>query len=368
MNAKLLRLSLGDGYGGSHTGALLLTEYSASRGVETLLVVSKGSLTERRAQEKGLRFVAIDDDASDRELFDFLKAEIERFAPALLVAHHSRERKLSLRLKRKLGDRFINVAHRHNISKTAPLVGPFLYNRYCDYHIAVHESVKRSLTDAGIREERVKVVRNGVPFPDDLDDISGDDLRHELGLGDAFVVGMSAWFHEKRKGFDLAMRAFAKLQGDVRLLLLGPDERHRDDLRRLADEAGADWSRVIAPGFVRDVWSGYKAMDVFLFPSRSEGFGRSWVEASAAAVPVVAANIPPCAENAIHDGVDGLLVEVEDVEGYVAAIERIRNDRAFAERLGAAAKKNAFENFSIERFGADFMRFLEEILSERGVA
>src|SRR5271170_4279147 len=65
--------------------------------------------------------------------------------------------------------------------------------------------------------------------------------------------------------------------------------------------------------------------DIFVLPSRSEGFSNAIVEAMAAALPVVATSVGGNAE-AVEDGVTGLLVPSEDPAALSAAITRLLSD------------------------------------------
>jgi glycosyltransferase involved in cell wall biosynthesis len=79
---------------------------------------------------------------------------------------------------------------------------------------------------------------------------------------------------------------------------------------------------------------------VLVLPSRSEGLPRVVIEAFCRGRGVVgsrAGGIPDLIEN----GENGLLVEVEDVEGLADALVRVLSDRGLAERLGAQAREDA---------------------------
>ena len=77
-----------------------------------------------------------------------------------------------------------------------------------------------------------------------------------------------------------------------------------------------------------------------------EGLSRTSVEAMAAGKPVVATRV---GENPhiIEDGVDGLLVDPKDVDGMVAALERLIRDEPLRRRLRDAARRKVAERFSV---------------------
>ena len=77
--------------------------------------------------------------------------------------------------------------------------------------------------------------------------------------------------------------------------------------------------------------------DIFVLPSRSEGFSNAIVEAMAASLPVVATNVGGNAE-AVEDGVTGLLVPAEDPAALSAAITHLLSDPSQAKAMGTAGK------------------------------
>jgi glycosyltransferase involved in cell wall biosynthesis len=87
--------------------------------------------------------------------------------------------------------------------------------------------------------------------------------------------------------------------------------------------------------------------DIFVLPSRSEGFSNAIVEAMAAALPVVATTVGGNAE-AVKDGVTGILVPPEDPAALAAAITRLLSDPSQARAMGIAGKAFAAENLTTE--------------------
>src|ERR1700733_1520853 len=87
--------------------------------------------------------------------------------------------------------------------------------------------------------------------------------------------------------------------------------------------------------------------DIFVLPSRSEGFSNAIVEAMAASLPVVATNVGGNAE-AVKDGVSGFLVPSDDPAALSAAITRLLSDPPQARAMGMAGKALAAEYFTTE--------------------
>src|SRR6185437_2247036 len=113
------------------------------------------------------------------------------------------------------------------------------------------------------------------------------------------------------------------------------------ELQALVQELGLA-ARFHFLGGVADTRDHLAAADIFVLPSRSEGFSNAIVEAMAASLPVVATDVGGNAE-AVKDGVTGLVVPPEDADALAAAISQLLTDPAKAKSMGAAGKQRVAE-------------------------
>lgn len=100
-------------------------------------------------------------------------------------------------------------------------------------------------------------------------------------------------------------------------------------------------------GSVTDLHEYLSASDIFVLPSRSEGFSNAIIEAMAAYLPVVATDVGGNAE-AVKDGVNGFIVPSENPAQLAKAILRLANDLPRAASMGSAGRLLAQENFTTE--------------------
>jgi glycosyltransferase involved in cell wall biosynthesis len=142
------------------------------------------------------------------------------------------------------------------------------------------------------------------------------------------------------KGRDLLPEIFARLAKDAELTLtlIGTGADGDEVLPAFPSEVR---SRVkVEPRLSHEeVLGAFRTHDVLLATSHFEGFGTVVVEAMAAGVTVIAADIASAHDNII-DGVSGYLVRPGDVDGFVSkvrlAVDRLRGGDGLALRLAAA--------------------------------
>ena len=161
---------------------------------------------------------------------------------------------------------------------------------------------------------------------------------------DAFLIAGAGRF-VPRKGFDLLVRAAARIPG-AWLWLVG-DGEERPALEALAREVGMG-ERTRFTGWVEEPIHHIAAGDVFGMPSRQEALGNVILEAWQADVPVVATRSEG-PDWFMVDDENGTLVDIDDLAAFVAAVSRLRHDRAFAQTLIEGGRARLQEMFSRKR-------------------
>ncbi len=151
------------------------------------------------------------------------------------------------------------------------------------------------------------------------------------------------------KGFDLLLRAFAQAAPripDGRLEVWG-EGPERASLERLARELGLSGSARFM-GITDRPFDVLRNADVFVMPSRAEGFPNALVEAMACGLPVISSDFGGAAREILRDGVDGLLVPREDPSSLAEAMVRLSEDPELRGRLSGRAVE-VVERFSHDR-------------------
>ena len=200
--------------------------------------------------------------------------------------------------------------------------------------------------DFGVRNERLRVVANGVPperFPP-VDRASVAAARAALGLDPGRITLCYLGALVAEKGVDVAVDALGALD-DAQLLVAG-DGSERSALEARAATVAP--GRAVFAGSLDDPNAALAAADVLVLPSRGgDSVPAVLIEAAFAGVPVVATPVGGIAEIVV-DGVTGALVPVGSVEGLAGAVRRVVEDPAHYRALVAAAREHCAQRFAMD--------------------
>ncbi len=125
-----------------------------------------------------------------------------------------------------------------------------------------------------------------------------------------------------RKGFDVLIKAFAKIKDATAELLIIGEGPEKEALKELCQTEGVA-SRVRFLGRIprEEIAAVYATCSAFALASRAETFGVSYIEAMAMGIPAIAT---PCGgpEHFMNDTC-GFLVDVDDVAGLTKAMDSV---------------------------------------------
>jgi phosphatidyl-myo-inositol dimannoside synthase len=157
---------------------------------------------------------------------------------------------------------------------------------------------------------------------------------------------------EPGKGVDSVIRILPEVLRavpDVFFMIIGGGDL-QVSLEELA-RAGPARDRILFVGKQKlDQLKGYYSRsDVFVMPSRQEGFGIVFAEAMAAGKPVIAGDRGGASE-VVRDGVTGFLVNPDDPIALIERLIQILQDDTLRRKLGEAGRECFEQNYTFPRF------------------
>jgi glycosyltransferase involved in cell wall biosynthesis len=229
--------------------------------------------------------------------------------------------------------------------------------------VAVSEEVKKRLLSAGVREDRVHLIRNGI----DLRPFIGPARPHQdqSGINCALKVGLAGRLSPE-KGIDLFLRAAANVLRELPLTQFvvvgdGPDRATLDALIR---ELGIEKNALLF-GRNEDMPSFYASLDLLVSSSRQEGLPMALLEGMASGLPLVATAVG-AVPNVVHNNRTGILLPAEDVKALTAAIVKLLSEPATRKTYGAAARDLIRNEYSAERMTAEYLQLYQQAAEDKG--
>jgi glycosyltransferase involved in cell wall biosynthesis len=164
---------------------------------------------------------------------------------------------------------------------------------------------------------------------------------------------------ETHKGMDVLVEACARLPQRAQPIHLDVygDGSLRADLER---RASMHRLNVTFHGHVSRVRDRLLEADLFVLPSRGENLPITILEAMAIALPVVATRVGGVAE-LVQDGVTGLLVEPDDVDGLVNALAALVDDPERRAAMGRSGVCRIAERFDASEAGTEMLDLYQQL-------
>ena len=212
--------------------------------------------------------------------------------------------------------------------------------------IVVSDFVRQELIDqfGDSIASKVRVVLNGVsndfgPRPASDPHLQQALSRHGLGH-QQFLLSVGTL--EPRKNLSTLLHAYAALPATLKaqypLVIAGPSGWHTTAFEKLLHRYRHEPIRLLGYVDQKELPLLYAAAACLIYPSFYEGFGLPVAEAMACGTPVIAADASALPQ-VLADC--GQLIAPDDEKGFTAAIERLIQDKSFAQACTARGLKRA---------------------------
>ncbi|MDF2721616.1 MAG: glycosyl transferase group 1 [Paenibacillus sp.] len=220
--------------------------------------------------------------------------------------------------------------------------------------MTVSESFKRYLSQYTRNGERILVIPNG------FDERRFRPVSHDNAVPQLISVCRLV----PAKGIDTLLHACSllKQRGLPFVLHLIGDGPIREELEQLAVELNI-YEETIFYGYMLHPEEFMPFFDIFVLPSRAEAFGSVFAEAALCCLALVGSDVGGVGEQ-IEDGVNGLLVPVDDAHALAEALEKVMADPAFRYEMARSAWLKAKSVYSLNRVIGQLQRIYVQLGGE----
>ncbi len=319
---------------------LQLHESAASQGIESHLIACKGQL--------------------DLQVPRSLRMLVQQTGADIVHAHGYKADVYLYLASRKLRMPLISTCHTwYDNDRFVRIYGAIDRRvlRSFDGVVAVSEEVKLRLLNAGVRQERVRLIRNGIDLqPFVTERLLSSESPESLTIG---LVGRLS----SEKGIDLFLQAASRVLAEApatNFIVVG-DGPDRASLEALLRELHIE-HRVSLLGRREDMPAVYASMDIMVSASRQEGLPVALLEGMASGLPLVGTAVG-AVPTIVRDGSTGLLVPPENVGALSSAILTLIHDPLRRSQFGAAGRRLIANDFSADQMTSEYLQLYEQVLA-----
>ena len=194
------------------------------------------------------------------------------------------------------------------------------------------------------------LVPNGVDlkiFSEKIGENVKSELKNRLGKkeGDVFLVTSGRL--TKKNAIDDIISSLVYLPHYVTLIVIGKGEEGHNLQKQARDLKVSD--RVKFVGFITyaDIPKYLAVCDIFVRPSRSEGFGNSFIEAMAVGLPVIATPVGGIPDF-IQDRETGIFASPDNPQSIKGAVLGLLSDSSLRQTMAQKAQNRVLERYSWE--------------------
>lgn len=230
-----------------------------------------------------------------------------------------------------------------------------------DYYIAISKQIESDLQAVGINQEQIVKIPNGVNTKTytkrNVNDSS--NVRKRFGLDNNTIILLYAGALNRRKGtYDLleaTRRLSKKSLRDFTLVLCGPD--HENIIETIVNN-NTEYSFVKYLGKVDNMSEIYKASDVFVLPSYSEGLPNVLLEATVSGVASIGSQIGGVTDILKSTS---LLFHPGDIEKMETLLDRLISDDKYRQYISDTCYTESSKEFSLESVARSYIKFYQSI-------
>lgn len=288
----------------------------------------------------------------------FLKRRISK-APHIVTIHHL--------VKDSITSNKSGVVSRiKNISGENSFFIPFVEKKCIkspDKIIAVSNYTKNQVINTYDTDpNNICTIYNGI-------DLYGYDFSEEeilktkkqFNLDNATTLLFVGRVNDPRKGLSFLLYSLRQVLNNFNVNLIIVGKGDQTEARKLSEFLGIS-NNVLFTGFVNenDLKKYYSLCDIYVCPSKLEGFGLTILEAMAASKPIVATNVGAIPE-IIENRVNGILVESENIDHMTNAICTFIQNINFAKDIGKFNERQVVQKFSWNKCARDVSSFYERV-------
>jgi len=226
--------------------------------------------------------------------------------------------------------------------------------------IGLSTTVVQELIEEKVDPSKIHLIQNGIDLMKFKKIEAKSDLRRKLGIADKKTIIYTGRLSPE-KGVNFLISSFSKFnkETDCQLIIIA-NGSERKRIVQLIKECQISKSTLLIRK-ADDIASYLNASDLFVLPSRFEGLSNSLLEAMACELPVISTSVGGSVD-IIKDGVNGLLVDIDNEDHLIQAISKVLKDSSLANNLGKNARQTIIERCDLDKIAEEYLELYRKLL------
>ncbi len=243
-----------------------------------------------------------------------------------------------------------------------------------DQFLCISKAIAKSYETFGLPMDKLTYIPQGVDV-ERFHPVKVEmkiQLREKLGLPVQSKLVVFVGAVVKRKGLDHLVDAWSKVQKhhpEAVLVLVGQYEFSEIDVNQkplelfveqLRQTIRTNQSTVVFTGRQDQVEEYLQCADIFVLPSRKEGFGNVILEAMACGLPAIVTYMDGVATETVTPGRNGFIVN--NVNELADTLTTVLSDKELADKMGENGRQKACDTFALPYIAGQYRQLYEKIM------
>ena len=351
---KVVNVTSDHNIGGAGRCILTFLQHYDREQFDVSVILPKGSALIPFIEETGTEYYEVEGLKDKSFSFKGVKeihSKLRKLKPDIVHAHAS----FSARIASKLN--FVPVIYtRHSVFPNSKfvskgigkLINGFVNNITSDKIIAVAGAAKDNLTEAGVKESKIVVIKNGVKPLTALSKEQIVEAKEKYGIKDELIFAMIARV-EDIKGHLYFVEAAKKLVDNgvnAKFFVCGTGN-YLETVKLKAKETGVD-NHFVFTGYIKDVNEIMNLIDVNVNASYgTEATSLSLLEGMSLGKPIIASDYGGNIE-LVEPGKNGVLFKTKSSDELYLRMKEISENRDFYKKLSVGAEELFKEKYTAD--------------------
>lgn len=237
--------------------------------------------------------------------------------------------------------------------------------RKAAYVVATSDNEAESYIHAGVRIKRIVRLGHGINPDEFVSKLIKSEARHKFNLPKTATVFTYLGRLHKIKGLDLLIDAFSRLkEKNVVLVIAGSDDGYGSTVTDLVGSRGLENKvRLLGSVFGQNKADLFAASNVFVYPSRSEGFSLGILEAACAGLPLLLTQ--GCHFEEAGE-VGAAVIVPTTAKSIYEALVRMMNSKVDLKKMGNQARNLIMKKYLLETIGSKYQDLYIKAVSNYG--